>query len=294
MIAPLLKTLLLSGSQLTLAVSPDGQAPARISCPLHAVTRLSFPEPLRELRLAKTERISLGVRIVASSPRAVIEVAPAAHPRRARLRFRGPTSSFEVELETAASGSGAEIDLVRALTTPQPTPVSPLPGEAGAPLPSTPAPVPPAETTTEVAPASPGPPPSPETAAEPTPGRAPVVFDLSSLLRATPVNIGRREGLPGQPPMVLVDALRGEAFVWLRFTLERGAAERVSAVSWEQGAIAAFTQEPVGRDLRVVVQLPRVQVSRKTRIVLETASGGRYRFALNSGTLAGFFRSLFE
>ncbi len=282
-----LQALLLAASQLTLSPSPDGKV--KVSCPVHVVTRVSFPEPLRELRLARADRLSLGVRILTASPRALIEIEPVAHPRRARLRFRGPSSSIELELETVASGPSSQIDLLRAEVPPQPSPAIPLPSEAPL-LPAAPPQRPPAEPVV----ASQGPPSPSPNQTEPSPDRAPVVFDLSSLMRATPVNIGRREGLPGQSAMVLVDALRGEAFVWLRFTLEKGATDRVSAVSWDKGAIAAFTQEPVGRDLRVVVQLPRGEVTRKTRVALETASGGRYRFALNSGTLAGFFRSLFE
>jgi hypothetical protein len=297
MITLALLALLLDGPRQTLAVSAEGTV--RVPCPVHAVTRVRFPEPLRELRLARAERLSLGVRIVASSPQALIEVSPTVHPRRALLRFRGPDSSLSLELETTASGSNAEIDLVRSAAEPPAASPSPVTIEAATMGPSPSAPPPPSPAgadapagSTEAAPAPSRPPATAGTG--PAPGPASVVFDLSSLLRATPVSIGRREGLPGQPPMVLVDALRGEALVWLRFTLENGAAERIKAVSWEQGAIPAFTQEPVGRDLRVVVQLPRGQVTRKTRVVLETVSGGRYRFALSSGTLAGFFRSLFE
>lgn len=294
-----LLALLLDGPRQTLTVSAEGTV--RVPCPVHAVTRVRFPEPLRELRLARAERLSLGVRIVASSPQALIEISPTAHPRRALLRFQGPDSSLSLELETTASGSDAEIDLVRSAAGPPAASASPVTIEAATMGPSPSAPPPPSPAgadapvgSTEAAATSTGPSTTLATANARAPSPASVVFDLSSLLRATPVSIGRREGLPGQPPLILVDALRGEALVWLRFTLENGAAERVRAVSWEQGAIPAFTQEPVGRDLRVVVQLARGQVTRKTRVVLETDSGGRYRFALSSGTLAGFFRSLFE
>jgi hypothetical protein len=121
-----------------------------------------------------------------------------------------------------------------------------------------------------------------------------VAFEMSDLMRAAPVPIGRREGLPGQLPLVLVDALKGERFVWLRFTLEGGAAQRVKSAAWQRGAIEAFTQEPVGNDLRIVVQLPRAQVDKRARLQIELDSGASYRVSLSVSTLAGFLKTLFQ
>jgi hypothetical protein len=113
-------------------------------------------------------------------------------------------------------------------------------------------------------------------------------------LRATPVTIDRREGLPGQPEMVLVDALRGDEWVWLRFRLEGGAMSRIESVSWEHGEVSSFVQEPVGRDLRVIVQMPRAPMTKKTRVSLRVVRGPSYRFALTARTLTALFRGLLQ
>ena len=60
------------------------------------------------------------------------------------------------------------------------------------------------------------------------PGATP---EPSGLVWAKAVVIGRREGLPGQRSMVLVDALSGQETVWLRFRLEDGARPRRSRAS---------------------------------------------------------------
>jgi hypothetical protein len=111
---------------------------------------------------------------------------------------------------------------------------------------------------------------------------------------ANAVVIGRREGLPGQRAMTLVDALDGRDSIWLRFRLEDGASSRVSRVSWEHGEVTTFEQVADGQDRRVVVQLPRAQVTAKTRVSLEVAGGPTYRFPLTAPTLARLLRSLFQ
>jgi hypothetical protein len=108
------------------------------------------------------------------------------------------------------------------------------------------------------------------------------------------VPIDRREGRPGQREMVLVDALQGDEWTWLRFRLEDGAEQRLERVWWDEGEVTRFLQEPAGRDLRVVVQLPRGRVTRKTRLSLKLASGPTYRFALQPSTLPGFLREIFR
>jgi hypothetical protein len=188
----------------------------------------------------------------------------------------GPTVRLRLTLETVAEGGDAEVHLgvdkpVAATPAPTPSPPSTAVGD---------------ETPAESA--------APDPVPSATPAAPAVVFDVSNLMRATPVPIGRREGLPGQPVLVLVDALRGEAHLWLRFTLEGGAATRVRSVTWEAGTLTTFTQEPVGRDLRVVVQLPRATVTRKTRVSLAMDSGATYRFALSGGTLSDLWRKIFN
>ena len=146
--------------------------------------------------------------------------------------------------------------------------------------------------------AAPTPTPLPVSAATPVP-EAPArpaapVLHLDELLHAQPMAIGRREGLPGQPEMVLVDALRGDERIWFRFKLEGGAARRVSRVSWEQGDITTFVQEAAGKDLRLLVQVPRAAVTRGAHLSLETASGPTYTFALGDRSLGRFLKELFR
>src|SRR6185295_9939153 len=95
--------------------------------------------------------------------------------------------------------------------------------------------------------------PPPPVATAPPPTMAPAApaaaaLDMEGLLRARPVAIDRKEGRPGQRAMILVDALHGDEWIWLRFRLEGGASERVERVSWEHGEITRVMQEPAGRD----------------------------------------------
>lgn len=125
---------------------------------------------------------------------------------------------------------------------------------------------------------------------------APATLDMAGLLSAEPVVIGRREGQPGRPEMVLQDALKAERWVWLRFVLEGGAGQKVEQVSWEQGTRrgeAVHVQEPKGKNLLVVAQLPRAEVTRKTRVTVRVAQGGTYRFAVSSSTLTNLLKGLF-
>src|SRR6185503_16224717 len=98
---------------------------------------------------------------------------------------------------------------------------APLPTPVAESAPVEPAPTPaPSVLVVQPPPATVPPAPAPDTTARP----APPVLHLDDLLRAQPVAIGRREGLPGHPEMVLVDALRGDERIWFRFKLEGGAA----------------------------------------------------------------------
>jgi hypothetical protein len=292
---------LLSASVQTIVVPRQATSGVRVRCPLGATTRVYLPEPLRQLKLGPEAKAQLGVSIERTKPQAILSVTPRAHPARATIQFRGPHLVLNLTLETLASGASGDVHLVldaepthlasasSALTAPSivPSPV-PIPTLEPEPLP---------EPLTVTPTPSPVPTPISAPVPEATPSSVPtpsVAFDLGDLMRATPVPIGRREGLPGQLPLVLVDALKGESYVWLRFTLEGGAAQRVRAVSWQRGVISAFTQEPVGKDLRIIVQLPRAELDRKARVQLELGSGGAYRVSLNASTLAGFLKSLFQ
>lgn len=289
---------LASASVQTLAVPRDPAQALRVPCPVKSVTRLLLPEPLRQLQVGAEARAALGISVERSRPTAVLRVLPQAHPAQASVEFRGPRLVLRLLLETAPAGHAGDVRITLPALRPATEPPASVPAPVATPAPAT-APAPEATPLPEPppapAPSSPGPTPSPSPEPEPAPSPAPpVAFDLGDLVRATPVPIGRREGLPGQLPLVLVDALRGESSVWLRFTLEGGAPRRVSRVSWERGPITAFTQEPVGRDLRIVVQLPKAQVSRKSRLQLDLDAGASYRVGLNSSTLAGFLKSLFQ
>lgn len=130
--------------------------------------------------------------------------------------------------------------------------------------------------------------------AVPVAPRAAAALHLDGLLRARAVPVGRREGLPGQREMVLVDALHGEEWIWFRFTLEGGASLRIARVFSQLGDLTTWVQEPAGDDLRVVVQVPRSAVSRRARLSLEVGSGPTYTFALGSRSLGRFLKELFR
>jgi hypothetical protein len=245
----------------------------RVACPVNQTTTLVFPEPLKQLRSQSREAALLGLSVERTKPTGVISVRPTTVSARGTIEFRGPTRVLRVMLEATAEGTGREVRLGE--------PPSPAAIEKSSPPPPAPAPAPSPSTVAALPPAPPATP-------------APPALDLQGLLRATPRAIDRREGLPGQRPMVLKDALFGDEWVWLRFQLEGGASDRVDRVWWEQGDIAAYVQEVSGKDLRIVVQIPRAAVSKKTRVSLRVAAGPAYRFALTPSTLTNFFKELFK
>jgi hypothetical protein len=230
-----------------------------VACPVNQTTILVFPEPLKQLRSQSREAELLGLTVERTKPTGVISVRPTTVSARGTIEFRGPTRVLRVLLEATAEGTGKEVRLGE-----PPTPSVPPPSAVPAVVPAPPA--------------TPGPP----------------ALDLQGLLRATPRAIDRREGLPGQRPMVLKDALFGDEWVWLRFHLEGGASARVDRVWWEQGDITTYVQEENGKDLRIIVQIPRAAVSKKTRVSLRVAAGPAYRFALRPSTLTSFFKELFK
>jgi hypothetical protein len=120
--------------------------------------------------------------------------------------------------------------------------------------------------------------------------------DLSGVLSATPEVIGRREGLPGQKPCVLVDALKGDgpqAFVWLRFRLEGGAHAVLEHVTRDGQEVTNLSQEVVGPDLRIVVQVRKADLTKRSRVTLKFAGTPSYDFKVSSNTLAHFLKELF-
>jgi hypothetical protein len=240
-----------------------------VACPVNQTTTLVFPEALKQLRSPSREAKTLGLSVERTKPRGVIVVRPTTASARGTIEFRGTTRVLQVTLEATPEGTGREIRL----------------GEVAPPLvvETVPAPV-----------ATPSPPPPTVPSPSPSPTPTPSPLDLEGLLRATAHDIDRREGLPGQPAMILKDALYGDERVWLRFVLEDGARAQVDRVWWEQGEIPAWVQETSGKDLRIVVQVPRASVTRKTRVSLKVTPGGIYRFALTPSTLTNFFKELFK
>ncbi len=273
-----------SGEERPLPLPPAGE-PLVVVCPLGRDTRLVFPEPLRRLRGLGQERSALGLSIVQAAPEAILLVHPKTHPTRGVITFVGPTLEVRLVLETAAADAadGPPVDL--RLTPAPPAPTSaPAPTPEPIPAASSP-PAPAAETAPLEAQSTDTPAASPGTASASAPP-----LDLDALLAADPVRIDRREGLPGQPAMRLVDAWRSEERVFLRFRLERARHTRITRVSWEQGEIRSFTQRLAGDTLQILVELPRAPLSRRTRVTLETDGGLTYRFPLRAGTLRGLLR----
>jgi hypothetical protein len=190
--------------------------------------------------------------------------------------------------------AGAPVTAAAAVASPPPiAPPSPEPSIAPFIAATSPPPAPPAASEVAATP-PPAAPRAAERAAERPAEPSPARMHLDGLLRAKPVNVGRHEGLPGQRPMVLVDALHGEEWIWFRFRLEGGASLRIARVSGERGEITSVVQEPSGADLRVIVQVPRAAVTRSARLVLEVQDGPAYTFALGSRSLVRVLKDLFQ
>jgi hypothetical protein len=294
----------------TVAVPREAQpAVVRVRCPIHEETRLSLPEPLRQLRGPRDDRQRWGIAVESTRPRATLVVRPVSHPLATRLEFRGATAVIILDLETSGAGRASEVrvDWDRALRRGNGAAAAAEPSIAPPAAPSSepvleaaveaPAPAEPAVELPRAAgvpdlsaPAAASVPASPA----PEGGAAPEALVSAEMLWASPITIGRKEGLPGQPEMVLVDALRGEEWVWLRFRLSGGAQRRLSGVHWEHGEVTTYEAAADGEHLRVVVRLPRSRVGRQTRVTLDVEEGPSYRFALSAPTLSGLLRSLFR
>jgi hypothetical protein len=276
----------------TFTVPATDTGPVRVHCPAQETTRIVLPEALRQLKASAEDRKRLALVVERTQPLGIVTVHPRAPGETARVEFRGPTRVVELLIEPADAATPTPVRIAQraAAATPSQPPDPPTP----TPTPSA-TPTPEATQAPTATPPSPTPTPTqqPRAAAEPapTPTAAPAPNDL---VWAKAIVIGRREGLPGQRPMVLVDALTGRDSIWLRFRLEGGAASRVSRVSWEQGEVATFEEVADGKDRRIVVQLPRALVTPKTRVALEVEGGPTYRFPLSAPTLARLLRSLFQ
>jgi hypothetical protein len=266
----------------TVTVPATGEEPVRVRCPAQETTRIVLPEALRQLKASAEDRRRLGLAVERTQPQGVVTVHPQAPGESARVEVRGPTRvvALLIEPSSAATPTPARVAQRAVATPPPPDPPTATPTPV-----ATPTLAPTSVPTATAAPPTATPEPAPAPTATPAP---------SELLWAKAVVIGRREGLPGQRPMVLVDALSGRDSIWLRFRLEGGAASRVARVSWEHGQVTTFEEVADGKDRRVVVQLPRALVTSKTRVALEVDGGPTYRFPLTAPTLARVLRSLFQ
>ena len=105
--------------------------------------------------------------------------------------------------------------------------------------------------------------------------------------------VGRVEALPGQRQVELADILEAENFLWLRFNVRGGARARVEDVSWEHGPIESYTTELAnkGKDLLVVVQLPKARTTKRTRVTLRLDDGPR-KFPLSAPWLSSLVKDL--
>ena len=284
--------LILSAGVHTVSVSPAARE-VHVPCPAGETTRIVLPEPLRQLRGRPEAKAALGFRLEQSRPQAILSFRPPSHPSSGRFEFQGPTLTITLIVETTIGGGALAEPVAERGATPSPA-VAPSPPDVADPA-SAP---PPGREPEGAASPLPKPPPLPSSPA-PSPLSSP--FAVSSpppagpadLVWAKLVPIGRREGLPGQAPMVLVDALSGTEWIWFRFRLDGGAPSPVSEVAWEQGGVSTFDQQVDGKDRRVVVRLPRAKVTPRTRLTLTVESGPTYRFALNAPTLGNAVRTLF-
>jgi hypothetical protein len=297
-----------------------------LSCTVARTTRIVFPEPSRRLKVSAGAKERLGIRFVATLPRAIVEVTPVAAGASGTVEFTGASGVLTLLITAVESEEASDVRLAfpDPPTAPRPeqrAPPAPATRQApvGARIPPVLTPTPPASP--QVRPtATPSPvaavsqpvagstSPTPEpTSAQPpqlrsgagqapTPTASPELLaslDVSELLQLRPVVIGRREGLPGQRPLILEDALKSEANVWLRFRVVGGNKDRVSAISWEHGPLTSFLQAPEGKDLRLIVRLTRSNVSKKTRVRIRLEGEKADRsFALDSPWLSSFLRSL--
>lgn len=82
--------------------------------------------------------------------------------------------------------------------------------------------------------------------------------------------------------MELVDALKGERWVWFRFVMSGGRERRINHVQWENGEVSAYAQEVSGKDLHLIVQLPRDKVGKRSHVKIRVAGAGEYVFKLNA------------
>jgi hypothetical protein len=319
-----LSVLVLSAVVRTLTVQADGRAGDApvVICPVGAATIIVPPE-LGAIAVSGGGR-EIGAKVKGGR----LVVSPVRHPASAVVEFRGSSGlRLRIRLRAVAEGEGLEIHIrvapagsspneasaerprsrsgsrrsVAPADRPDPAP-SPSPAtpertagtHASLPPALAPSPAPPSAPSTEpspspAVPASPGATTSREAHAGMLPSRT---LDIEELLTLRPEEIGRREGLPGELPVVLEDALKGPRNVWLRFRVEGGARHALKKVEWEHGEVKDVLASPEGKDLRIIVRLPRGEVTRRTRVTIRLSDGASYKFALSAPWFSTFVKGL--
>jgi hypothetical protein len=294
----------------TVEVPVDDGRPIRVECAISTLTRLIFPEQLLTLRWSKGAREALGAHLRSTAPVGIVEVQPTKPATTGSIEARGPSQTLKVEITVVPKGAPIEVRLVITRAKMQ---------ESGQPVATDRAPAPPTpkgaagagEPLRNGGPLAGGSEPSveeplagmrnakPEEEAREAPGPtalsppAPPNLNLAGLVTAEVLPIGRREIQPGRREVVLVDLLRSQDWLWLRFTVCRGAGQHVDDLRWEHGRVDTYLTEAVGEDLRIVVQVPRALATPKSMVTLRIG-GGEYQFRLRPGTLTAFVRQLFQ
>src|SRR5262245_42820500 len=273
--------------------------PVLVLCPVDQATRIVLPERLTRVTASAGAKSALGIAIERYQPEGALTIHPKSYPASGRLEVRGPTTLITLQIESAASGAASEIRLVLQAAPIETAGAAPTAHaeEASPQIATNTSPEPPVPASPSTAAHSQGQPastPAAELSAVATaPGRS-ADDELTLLSGAEHIAIGRREGLPGQKEVVLVDALKSQDWFWLRFVVRDGASERVERVTLGGKDVTGFVARAEARDLRVTAKVPRANAGNKARVDLLLASGARYTFPLTSSSLSAFLRGLFK
>ena len=271
-----------------------------ITCSVGRQTHLRLPEP-GSFQITPLGKERLGLK-VESLREGHLSVTPPSHPHRVQLSFRGRRGQLTLDISTTEQAAPTDIRFRWAtppaavpsaapVATPTPVPVTPMPGTAAPTAP------PPVSTSTPVPPrpsAAPTATPEPTAkATEPPKSNAPDAggrLDYTGIETAELIEVGRKEGQPGQDVCELVDALRSDRLVWFRFRLANGAAQQLQRVTHKDADVREFTATASGKDLRIVVQVPRNAVNKHSQLTLRFSNGSTYKFSLQTSTVINKFK----
>jgi hypothetical protein len=302
----------------TVEVSVEARRSIRVECAVGTTTRVVFPERLLTLRWSRGAREALGARLRSTAPMGIVEVQPTRLDTSGSVEARGPSQTVNVELIVVPNGVPLEVRLVMtgtgryeelgvgsAASTPS-TAVSVVPVRAlvGANSPTARCDgalettnEPPAEGSAGSSGGAGQETAAPQALSIPTASAFSLSAlrkaNLAELLSAEVVPIGRREVQPGRREVVLLDALQGKDWVWLRFLVLGGARDHVEGLWWDDRQVDSYEAETLQRDLRLVVQVPRQLFKAKSKAILRVG-GGEYRFPLRAGTLGALFGGPFH